>query len=93
MGEIVAEVKAMLNHHGEIDKGKTLMVNFVSLGPSSLDFFIYCFTETTDWETYHVVKQDVLLKVMDIIERHNAEVAFPTRSVLLAPPAPEPTIN
>ena len=93
MGEIVAEVKAMLNQHSEIDNGKTLMVNFVSLGPSSLDFFIYCFTETTDWETYHVVKQDVLLKVMDIIERHNAEIAFPTRSVLLAPPAPEPIKN
>jgi small-conductance mechanosensitive channel len=37
------------------------------------------------------VKQDVLLKVMEIIERHNAEVAFPTRSVLLASPEPEPT--
>ena len=91
MAEIVAEVKAMLNQHDDIDKGKTLMVNFVSLGASSLDFFIYCFTETTDWATYHGVKQDVLLKVMEIIERHNAEVAFPTRSVLLAPPEPEPT--
>ena len=91
MGEIVADVKAMLNQHEDIDKNKTLMVNFVSLGASSLDFFIYCFTETTDWATYHGVKQDVLLKVMDIIERHNAEVAFPTRSVLLAPPEPEPT--
>ena len=81
----------MLNQHDDIDKGKTLMVNFVSLGASSLDFFIYCFTETTDWATYHGVKQDVLLKVMEIIERHNSEVAFPTRSVLLAPPEPEPT--
>ena len=44
MAEIVAEVK-VLNQHDDIDKGKTLMVNFVSLG-SSLDFFIYCFTET-----------------------------------------------
>ena len=66
------------------------MVNFVSLGASSLDFFIYCFTQTTDWATYHGVKQDVLLKVMEIIERHHAEVAFPTRSVLLAPAEPEP---
>jgi len=93
MGDIVAEVKTMLADHQDIDKGKTLMVNFVSLGASSLDFFIYCFTHTTDWATYHGVKQDVLLKVMEIIERHHAEIAFPTRTVLLAPPEPEPTAN
>ena len=93
MGEIVTEVKAMLADHHDIDKDKTLMVNFVALGASSLDFFIYCFTRTTDWATYHGVKQDVLLKVMEIIERHHAEIAFPTRSVLLAPAEPESTAN
>lgn len=93
MGEIVTEVKAMLADHHDIDKDKTLMVNFVALGASSLDFFIYCFTRTTDWATYHGVKQDVLLKVMEIIERHHAEIAFPTRNVLLAPAEPEPTAN
>ena len=93
MSEIVTEVKAMLADHHDIDKDKTLMVNFVALGASSLDFFIYCFTRTTDWATYHGVKQDVLLKVMEIIERHHAEIAFPTRSVLLAPAEPESTAN
>ena len=33
----------------------------------------------------------MLLKVMEIIERHHAEIAFPTRNVLLAPAEPEPT--
>ena len=90
MADIVAAVKTMLNEHEDIDKGKTLMVNFVSLGASSLDFFIYCFTRTTDWATYHGVKQDVLLRILQIIESHGAEVAFPTRTVLLNPPEPEP---
>jgi len=80
----------MLNEHDDIDKGKTLMVNFVSLGASSLDFFIYCFTRTTDWATYHAVKQDVLLKILHIIESHGAEVAFPTQTILLNPPEPDP---
>ena len=34
-GEIVTEVKAMLADHHDIDKDKTLMVNFVALGASS----------------------------------------------------------
>jgi MscS family membrane protein len=81
MGAIVADVKAMLVNHQEIDTTQTLIVNFNTFGPSSLDFFIYTFTRTTNWVYYHNVKQDVLLKVADIIERHGAEIAFPTRTV------------
>jgi len=90
MEQIVAEVGAMLRAHDDIDKGKTLMVNFVSFGASSLDFFIYCFTSTTDWATYHGVKQDVLLKILAIIDKQGAEVAFPTRTVLLNPTERDP---
>lgn len=83
MGNIVANVKAMLESHEAIDLNRTLMVNFVSCGPSSLDFFIYTFTKTTDWATFHGIKQDVLLRVLAIIADEGAEVAFPTRTLLL----------
>jgi MscS family membrane protein len=83
----------MLRQHEGIDTNRTLIVNFVSFGASSLDFFIYTFTRTTDWVTYHAVKQDVMLRILGIIEAHQAEVAFPTRTLLLdqSPPdmAPE----
>jgi len=59
-------------------------VNFDAYGPSSLDFFIYTFTKTTEWVRFHEIKEDVLLKVMDIILGHGAEVAFPTSTVHLA---------
>ena len=93
MEQIVAEVKEMLVAHDDIDKGKTLMVNFVAFGASSLDFFIYCFTRTTDWATYHGVKQDVLVKILKIIERQGGEVAFPTRTVLLSPPEADLSVS
>ena len=83
MGRIVADVKAMLESHEAIDLSRTLMVNFVACGPSSLDFFIYAFTKTTDWATFHGIKQEVLLKVLSIISAQGAEVAFPTRTLLL----------
>lgn len=83
IGKITQEVKAMLHAHDEIDVDKTLMVNFNSFGPSSLDFFVYTFTKTTKWEHYHEVKQDILLKIGEIIERNGAEIAFPTSTVHL----------
>lgn len=78
---IVAAVKDMLKHHPEIDAEKTLIVNFNALAASSLDFFIYTFTKTTEWVKYHEVKQDVLLKIIDIIHSHGADIAFPTRTL------------
>lgn len=90
MAPIVADVKAMLQSHPEIDADKTLIVNFNTFGPSSLDFFIYTFTRTTEWVRYHEIKQDVLLKVADIIARHGAEIAFPTRTLHIAAEAATP---
>lgn len=81
MEDIVKEVKLMVGNHPGIDNDKTLMVNFNAFGASSLDFFIYCMTKTKVWAEYHAVKQDVLFKVFEIIGRHGAEIAFPTRTV------------
>ena len=89
MAPIVADVKAMLENHPEIDTTKTLIVNFNTFGPSSLDFFIYTFTKTTVWVQYHEIKQDVLLKVAAIIAGHGAEIAFPTRTLHMVEPMAE----
>lgn len=81
MEAIVADVKSMLRNHPEIDTSQTLIVNFNTFGPSSLDFFIYTFTKTTEWVYYHEVKQDVLMKIGNIIAKHGAQIAFPTQTL------------
>jgi MscS family membrane protein len=78
---IVNDVKKMLSEHTEIDQSQTMIVNFNEFAASSLDFFVYTFTKTTNWIRYHEIKEDVLLKILDIIEEHGAEVAFPTSTV------------
>jgi MscS family membrane protein len=81
MDNIVIEVKAMLVAHEEIDANKTMMVNFNAFSDSSVDFFIYTFTKTTQWVKFHQIKQDVMLKIAHIIEVNKAEIAFPTSSL------------
>jgi MscS family membrane protein len=80
---IIDNVRQMLTEHKDIDTQQTLMVNFNKMAESSLDFFIYTFTKTTNWERFHNVKQDVLFRVAKIIEQYNAQVAFPTSTVML----------
>lgn len=81
LSAIIADVKDMLLNHDEIDATQTLMVNFNQFAPSSLDFFIYTFTKTTNWVKFHEVKQDVLFKITKIVEKHGAEMAYPTSTV------------
>ena len=83
MREIIAAVRQMLQDHEEIDSRQTLIVNFDEFAPSSLNFFIYTFTHTVEWIYFHEVKQDVLLKIIDIIEAHGAECAYPTSTLHL----------
>ncbi|MDX1454160.1 MAG: mechanosensitive ion channel family protein [Gammaproteobacteria bacterium] len=82
--EIVDDIRQMLEQHADIDQDRTLIVNFLSFGGSSLDIMVYCLTRTINWVEFHAVKQDVLLKIGDIIEGHGAEIAFPTRTLHLA---------
>ena len=80
---IIQEVKIMLENHPEIDTDSTLIVNLNKFAPSSLDFFVYTFTKTTDWVKFHGIKQDIMLKIISIIESNGAEIAFPTSTIHL----------
>ncbi|MFK5984406.1 MAG: mechanosensitive ion channel family protein [Pseudomonadota bacterium] len=83
MDKIVADVKQMLIEHDEIDKQQTMIINFNAFSDSSVDFFVYTFTKTINWVEFHQVKQDVLIKISQIISGHQAEIAFPTTTVHL----------
>ncbi|MCK4865227.1 MAG: mechanosensitive ion channel family protein [Gammaproteobacteria bacterium] len=80
---IISDVKDMLTNHSEIDTTQTMIVNFNKFASSSLDFFVYTFTKTTNWIKFHEVKQDVLFKITEIVEKHGAEMAFPTSTIHL----------
>lgn len=86
MQAVTDAVREMLSSHPEIDSQQTLMVQFNAFNASSVDFFIYCMTHTVNWQKYHEVKQDVLLKISDIVARHEASIAYPTRTLRMSLP-------
>lgn len=81
---IVESVKRMLIEHDEIDDMQTLIVNLNQFGDSSVNLMVYTFTKTTIWVKFHEVKQDVLLRIAEIIEEHGASIAFPTTTLHVA---------
>ncbi len=81
MRRILEEIREMLRNHPRIAKDQLLMVYFTDYSDSSLDIFIYCFTDTANWAEYLSIREDVNLKIMDIVEKNGASFAFPSRSV------------
>ena len=87
---IAHDIRTMLQEHEEIDPDRTLIVNLLEFGASSVNIMVYTFTRTTDWVAFHGIKEDVLLRIAGIVEGHGAEMAFPTSTVHLAE-LPEPS--
>jgi MscS family membrane protein len=86
---VVDDIRAMILAHDELDESQTTMVQFNVYGASSLDIMVYCFTRTTVWTEYHRVREDVLLRIGEIIEAHGAEIAYPTRTLKIDGRPPE----
>ena len=81
MKGILEEVEALLRESPEIDRGMPALARFDAFNESSVDFFIQCYTRTVNRARYTEIKQELLLAVAKIVERHDAEIAFPTRTL------------
>ncbi len=80
--QAVKNIRQMLQEHPAINQD-FFLVNFTDFGASSLDILIYCFTSSTIWNEYLEARQDICLKIMQILEELGLEIAFPSRSVYL----------
>jgi MscS family membrane protein len=83
LSTIIDDVKSMLKNHPEIDKEQAVIVAFDQFADSSLNILIQTFSKATEQVHFHAAKQDILLQVADIISKHGAEMAFPTRTLYM----------
>jgi MscS family membrane protein len=58
-----------------------LLVYLDNFGDSSINILIYCFSKSVKWDDWLSTKEDVMHKIMAILEKNNLEFAFPSLSV------------
>ncbi|WP_201353343.1 mechanosensitive ion channel family protein [Hydrogenimonas urashimensis] len=63
----------------------TLLVYLDEFDDYSINILIYCFSKSVVWQEWLEVKQDVLLKIWEILDRHGLDFAFPSESVYFDP--------
>jgi MscS family membrane protein len=86
MREVLAGWEAVFRAHPKIWPD-SVTVRFSTLGTSSLDIDVMVWFQTADWGEFIQIRQDVLLQLMEVVERAGTSFAYPTQTLHLSPDA------
>lgn len=92
MEKILTGIKEILKTDEGVDQRMTQLVRFTDFGESSLDIFLYYFSDSADWDYYLSVRERINLKIMRLLGSMGVSIAFPSRSIYLES-APELLYN
>jgi len=79
----MAEIRRLLYQHPKV-QSESARVRFVRFGSSSLDLEIFAYILAPDYVAFLAVQEDLLLRIMDIIEASGTGIAFPSQVTYFA---------
>lgn len=82
MQQVLEGIEKVLKDHPKI-WAEDLFVRFSGFGNSSLDIQVMAWFSTTKYEEFMVIRQEVLLDFMRVVEEAGTSIAFPTRTLHL----------
>ncbi len=78
----LVKMREMFHAHPKID-GDTVRVRFAGYGDSSLDIEIRVYALTREWNEYFAIREDVLLRISDIVAESGSSFAFPSQTLYM----------
>ena len=82
MRYVLAQVRRLLYEHPKIET-EGARSRFVSFDPSALTMEIFCYILTQDDNEFLAIREDILLRIMDIVDAAGSGFAFPSQTVYL----------
>lgn len=82
MNKLLEKIREMLENHAEIHQ-QTIFVFFDKFGDNGYELFFNFFTKTTAAQRFFEVKEDINLKIMQILDELGIEIALPSTSVYI----------
>jgi MscS family membrane protein len=80
---ILAGIRKMLYGHSKVESASA-RIRFVRIGDSSLDLEVFAYVLEADYEAFLPIQEDLLLRIMDIIEASGSGFALPSQTTYLA---------
>ena len=82
MRYLLMEVRAMLHAHPKLLAAPN-RVRFNNFGAHSLDIEVFSYVDTRDFNEFTAVREDVFLRLMDIVAKSGTYFAFPSQTLYL----------
>jgi MscS family membrane protein len=79
---VVQMIREMLQKH-ELVQSDSVVVQFVDFTNNALSVLIICFMKTPAWNDFQAAKQDINLKIMQILDHFDVQFALPTTTIVL----------
>jgi MscS family membrane protein len=79
---VLVKFREMLHAHPKIDS-ESVRVRFADFGQSSLDIGIRIYALTRDFNEYYAIREDVLLRMSEIVKKSGSGFAFPSQTLYL----------
>jgi MscS family membrane protein len=83
MREVLTGFERVLREHPLIWPD-AVVVRFREFAASSLDIEIMAWFRTSDWSEFQLIRQEILLQFMSVVERAGSSFAYPTQTVHIA---------
>ena len=79
---LLTELRKLLAAHPKVD-ADPVRVRFVAFGASSLDVEVFAYVRTQDFNEFLAVREDVFLRIMEIVKACGSGFAFPSQTLYL----------
>jgi MscS family membrane protein len=80
---ILAEIRKMLYGHPKVESSSA-RIRFIGFGDSSLNLEVFAYVLETEYGSFLHIQEDLLLRIMDIIEASGSGFAFPSQTTYVA---------
>jgi MscS family membrane protein len=77
---VLAEARALLYGHEKVET-VSARARLLRFGPSGLDVEVFAYLTSTDFEAFLGIQEDVLLRLMDVIESSGTALALPSQTM------------
>jgi MscS family membrane protein len=79
---VLSEIRRVLYSHPKIET-KTVRVRLTELASSSINVELLCYVLTQDFNEFAAVREDLLLRIMNLVEDSGTGFAFPSQTLYL----------
>ena len=80
---VLAEIRKLLYSHPRVET-QTVRVRLVDIGGSSLSIELLSYVLTRDFNEFAAVREDLLLRIMDVLEDSGGGLALPAQTLYLS---------